>query len=63
MGTPAVEVIRAKILLPVAGGCDYQSTTRSAGRRSGDAVLHLVAHSNAEGTAVRTRRRRLGSGC
>ena len=46
---PAVEVIRAKILLAVADGDDYQTAARSAGRRSGDAVSHLVARFNAEG--------------
>jgi transposase len=46
---PAVEVTRAKILLAVAGGDDYQQAARVAGRRSGDAVSHLVARFNAEG--------------
>ena len=41
---PAVEVTRAKILLAVARGV--------GGRRSGDAVAHLVARFNAEGTAA-----------
>jgi transposase len=50
--TPAVEVIRAKILLAVASGDDYQTAARSVGRRSGDAVSHLVARFNAEGTAA-----------
>jgi transposase len=49
---PAVEVIRAKILLAVDGGEDYQAAARSVGRRSGDAVSHLVARFNAEGTAA-----------
>ena len=59
--TPAVEVLRAEILLAVARGDDYQAAARSVSRRSGDAVPHLVARSNAEGTAIRTTRRRLGS--
>src|SRR6476620_8392881 len=46
---PAAEVIRAKILLAVARGDDYQDAARSVGRRSGDAVSHLVARFNAEG--------------
>ena len=54
--TPAVEVIRAKILLAVARGEDYQAAAHAAGRRSGDAVAHLVARFNAEGTAALTPR-------
>jgi hypothetical protein len=53
---PAVEVIRAKILLAVAAGDDYQAAARSVGRRSGDAVAHLVARFNAEGLAALTPR-------
>lgn len=53
---PAAEVIRAQILLAVAGGDDYQTAARSVGRRSGDAVSHLVARFNAEGTAALTPR-------
>jgi transposase len=53
---PAVEVARARMLLAVAGGDDYQQAARSAGRRSGDAVSHLVARFNAEGTAALTPR-------
>jgi len=53
---PAVEVIRAKILLAVASGDDYQAAARAVGRRSGDAVAHLVARFNAEGTAALTPR-------
>jgi hypothetical protein len=40
---PAVEVTRAKLLLAVARGDDYQAAARSVERRSGDAVSHLVA--------------------
>ena len=36
--SPAVEVIRARILLAVARGDDDQAATRSVGRRSGNAV-------------------------
>jgi transposase len=53
---PAVEVARAIMLLAVAGGDDYQQAARAAGRRSGDAVSHLVARFNAEGTAALTPR-------
>lgn len=53
---PAVEVIRAKILLAVASGDDYQAAACSVGRRSGDAVAHFVARFNAEGTAALTPR-------
>src|SRR3954451_11801487 len=49
---PAVQVARATMLLAVAGGDDYQTAARSAGRRSGDAVSHLVARFNAEGLAA-----------
>ncbi len=51
-GASAVEVARARILLAVARGDDYQSAARSVGRRSGDAVSHRVARFNAEGTAA-----------
>src|SRR5437764_8427705 len=53
---PAAEVIRAKILRAVARGDDYQDAARSVGRRSGDAVAHLVARFNAEGDAALTPR-------
>jgi transposase len=53
---PAVEVVRAKLLLAVASGDDYQDAARSVGRRSGDAVSHLVARFNAEGLAALTPR-------
>jgi transposase len=49
---PAAQVARATMLLAVAGGDDYQTAARSAGRRSGDAVSHLVARFNAEGLAA-----------
>ena len=48
-GASAVEVARAKMLLAVAAGDDYQQAARIAGRRSGDAVSHLVARFNVEG--------------
>lgn len=49
---PAAQVARARMLLAVARGDDYQAAARAAGRRSGDAVSHLVARFNAEGTAA-----------
>jgi transposase len=49
---PAVHVARAAILLAVADGSDYQSAARAAGRKSGDAVSHLVARFNREGVAA-----------
>jgi transposase len=53
---PAVQVARATMLLAVAGGDDYQAAARAAGRRSGDAVSHLVARFNAEGLTALTPR-------
>jgi transposase len=53
---PAAEVLRAKILLAVARGDDYQDAASSVGRRSGDAVAHLVARFNAEGLDALTPR-------
>jgi transposase len=49
---PAAHVARATILLAVAGGSDYQQAARAAGRKSGDAVAHLVARFNREGMAA-----------
>jgi transposase len=49
---PAVQVARATMLLAVADGDDYQEAAHAAGRRSGDAVSHLVARFNAEGIAA-----------
>jgi transposase len=49
---PAVRVARALMLLAVADGFDYQEAARSAGRKSGDAVSHLVARFNREGLAA-----------
>ncbi|WP_165253487.1 helix-turn-helix domain-containing protein [Paludisphaera soli] len=46
---PAAEVPRARLLLVVACGDDQQDAARSLGRRSGDAVSHLVARFNDEG--------------
>ena len=49
---PAVLVARAAMLLAVARGDDYQRAARAAGRRSGDAVSHLVARFNTQGLAA-----------
>ena len=49
---PAVRVARAVMLLAVADGSDYQQAARAAGRKSGDAVSHLVARFNREGLAA-----------
>jgi hypothetical protein len=46
---PAVRVARAVMLLAVADGSDYQQAARGAGRKSGDAVSHLVTRFNREG--------------
>jgi hypothetical protein len=53
---PAAQVARATMLLAVARGDDYQAVAHTAGRRSGDAVSHLVARFNAEGLAALTPR-------
>jgi transposase len=53
---PAAEVIRAKLLLAVASGDDYQVAAHAVGRRSGDAVSRLVARFNAEGLDALTPR-------
>src|SRR3954452_19003412 len=45
----ATRVARAAPILAVRRGCDYQQAAGSIGRRSGDAVSHLVARFNAEG--------------
>jgi hypothetical protein len=46
---PAAHVIRAKEILLVAQGHTYSAATRLAGRKSGDAVCHLVKRFNQEG--------------
>ena len=53
---PAAQVARAVMLLAVARGDDYQTASRAAGRRSGDAVSRLVARFNAESLAALTPR-------
>jgi hypothetical protein len=48
----ADRVARAKALLAVADGARFVDAARAAGRRSGDAVAHLVERFNAEGIAA-----------
>jgi transposase len=53
---PAAHVARAKALLAVSEGCSFCEAARGAGRRSGDAVSHLVARFNHHGIeALETR--------
>jgi transposase len=49
---PVTQVIRAKLLLAVADGKSYTEAARLAGRRSNDAVAHLVSRFNQEGLAA-----------
>lgn len=49
---PAVHVARAKSLLEVASGKSYGAAARAAGRKSNDAVAHLVSRFNQEGLAA-----------
>jgi transposase len=53
---PAAEVTRATLLLLVSAGASFQGAARAAGRRSGDAVAHLVARFNREGLGAVTPR-------
>jgi transposase len=46
---PASQVTRATIVLAVAGGASFTAAAHSVGRRSNDAVGHLVARFNQEG--------------
>ena len=48
----ADRVARAKALLAVAGGTRFTEAAPLAGRRSGDAVAHLVARFNRDGRAA-----------
>ena len=55
----AAHVARAKALLAVADGMSFSDAARTAGRRSGDAIAHLVARFNSEGLgAIEPRRNR-----
>ncbi len=49
---PASHVARAKALLAVAAGQTYTAAAHAAGRRSGDAIAHLVARFNRLGLAA-----------
>ena len=49
---PASHVARAKALLAVAAGQSYTAAAQTAGRRSGDAVAHLVTRFNQHGLAA-----------
>lgn len=49
---PADHAARANLLLLVADGHSFQEAARAAGRKSGDAVAHLVARFNDEGNAA-----------
>jgi len=46
---PAAQVARAKELLAVADGVSFEDAARQAGRKSGDAVAHLVVRFNRDG--------------
>jgi hypothetical protein len=53
---PAVHLARAKALLAVSEGCSFSEAARRAGRKSGDAVAHLVVRFNENGlSALETR--------
>jgi transposase len=43
---PAVQVTRARLVLAVAAGANYQDAAQALGRKSGDAVATLVARFN-----------------
>ena len=49
LAEPAAMVARAKAVLAVADGQSFTAAARRAGRRSGDAVAHLVARFNDQG--------------
>jgi transposase len=49
---PAAHVARAKALLAVADGASYTEAAEAAGRRSNDAVSHLVSRFNREGVVA-----------
>jgi transposase len=49
---PAAQVARAKAVLAVAAGQSFTAAAHAAGRRSGDAVAHLVARFNRDGLAA-----------
>jgi transposase len=49
---PSVHVIRAKAILAVAGGADYQDAAVQAGQKSADSVSRVVARFNEEGLSA-----------
>jgi transposase len=49
---PASHVVRAKIVVAVAAGASFTAAAQAAGRRSNDAVAHLIARLNREGLAA-----------
>lgn len=49
---PAAHVTRAKLLLAVDDGLSYLEAAHSVGRRSNDAVSHLVSRFNQDGLAA-----------
>jgi transposase len=57
---PAAQVIRARALLAVSEGSSYTDAAHAVGRRSGDAVGHLVARFNRDG--IRATKIRHGGG-
>lgn len=57
---PASHVARARQLLAVAEGRNYTQAAVSSGRKSGDAIAHLVARFNVEG--LRAIERKKGGG-
>lgn len=52
LAQPADQVIRAKEVLAVADGHTFADAARMAGRKSGDAVAHLISCFNREGLAA-----------
>ena len=58
---PAERVIRAKIILSVSQGKDYQAAAAEVGRRDGDQVSALVKRFNAESLAALAARHGGGS--
>ena len=49
---PAEHVTRAKALLELASGASFSEAARRVGRKTGDAIGHLVARFNDEGLAA-----------
>src|SRR4051812_50018194 len=58
---PAAHVARATMLLAVAAGQSYTIAAHMAGRRSGEAVGHLVSRFNHDGVAAGETRPRGGA--